>query len=240
MIPVSSDIYHYSLDVVKNPIRPLLRFYDKDNNILNDLSLNSWTWNQYYEGYWGQLYEDKHYDLVLNIPSNVSKVQLGFVAITEGTEITNIMFSKNSSNYEPYGEKICTNKIDDTNEKLDNLNDTLNDDDVSGAESEASSFFENFTSDTFGLTSVITSPLNLIQSLTTKSCTPLSLPIPFVGGNFTLPCMSEIYSRHFGSFLQIYQIITFGIVSYYVCIRIFNLVKDFKNPEHDEIEVMDL
>lgn len=52
--------------------------------------------------------------------------------------------------------------------------------------------------------------------------------------------MGTIYSNHFGSFLSIYQMITFGIVAYWVCVRIFNLVKDFKNPDHDEIEVLDL
>ena len=185
-------------------------------------------------------------DFTFNTGNNDSIAIIFFAGIT-GNDTGEVRFSNVILNegttakpYEPYGKKICKNKIDETNESINNLNDTLNDDDVDGATNEAGSFFENFTTDTFGLTSVITSPLNLIQSLSSKSCTPLSLPIPFVGGNFKLPCMSQIYSRYFGSFLDIYQIITFGIVSYYVCIRIFNLVKDFKNPEHDEIEVMDL
>ena len=40
--------------------------------------------------------------------------------------------------------------------------------------------------------------------------------------------------------MDIYDVITLGIVSYWILVRIFNLVKDFKNPDHDEIEVMDL
>lgn len=142
--------------------------------------------------------------------------------------------------YEQYGKKICKNRIDSTNDKLDDLNDNLTDSDTTGATDSASDFFSGFTSNTFGLTSIITSPLNLIKSLTSKSCTPLNLTIPFVNKPLQLPCMSSIYSEHFSSFLTIYQTITFGITSYWICIRIFALVKDFKNPDRDEIEVMDL
>ena len=66
------------------------------------------------------------------------------------------------------------------------------------------------------------------------------MPLPYVNKTLDLPCMSSIYSQYFGSFFTLYQTITFGIIAYWVCVRIFNLVKDFKNPDHDEIEVLDL
>lgn len=100
--------------------------------------------------------------------------------------------------------------------------------------------FSDFSSNTFGLTSIITAPLSLIRSLSSTSCTPLNLPLPFVGGTLTLPCMYSFYSSTFGSLFTLYQTITFGVVAYWVIVRIFNLVKDFKNPDHDEIEVIDL
>lgn len=139
--------------------------------------------------------------------------------------------------YEPYGE-ICENKIDATNDKLDDLNSSINNSNVSSNEYE--NFFSGFQTDTFGLTSIITAPLEFIGSITSSSCIPLGIPLPYVDENLTLPCFSEIYTRYFGDFFKLYQTITFGIVSYWVCVRIFNLVKDFKNPDHDEIEVMDL
>lgn len=120
------------------------------------------------------------------------------------------------------------------------MKDTITNSDSSDATGDAGSFFEGFNTDTFGLTSIITAPLNLIQNITSKTCTPLNLQVPFVDKTMQLPCMSTIYQRHFGSFLTVYQTITFGIISYWVCIRVFALVKDFKNPDHDEIEVMDL
>lgn len=125
-------------------------------------------------------------------------------------------------------------------EEQKKTNDILKDDDTKGAQDSAGGFFNDFTTDTHGLTSIITAPLSLISSITSSSCSPLVIPLPFVDKDLTLPCMSSIYSQHFGSFLSIYQMITFGIIAYWVCVRIFNLVKDFKNPDHDEIEVLDL
>ena len=119
-------------------------------------------------------------------------------------------------------------------------NDILKDDTIQGAQDSAGGFFNDFTTDTHGLTAIITAPLSLISKITSASCSALVLPLPFVDKDLTLPCMGAIYSQYFGSFLSIYQLITFGIVAYWVCVRIFNLVKDFKNPDHDEIEVLDL
>lgn len=180
-----------------------------------------------------------------------------FYGVPDGNTIIDkiqIQPGTSATTWEPYGEQICKSKVDETNDaikesnkKLDETNkklqesqDFMNDDDTSGSSSEAQEFFEGFTTDTYGLTSIITAPLELIGNIAGSTCSPLPLQIPFVGGAFNLPCMSTIYKKHFGSFLSVYQTITFGIVAYWVCIRIFALVKDFKNPEHDEIEVMDL
>lgn len=125
-------------------------------------------------------------------------------------------------------------------EEQKKTNDILKDDNTQQAEDSAGGFFNDFTTDTHGLTAIITAPLSLISSITSSSCSPLVLPLPYIDKDLTLPCMGDIYSTYFGSFLSIYQVITFGVVAYWVCVRIFNLVKDFKNPDHDEIEVLDL
>lgn len=148
--------------------------------------------------------------------------------------------NKNASNNIANSQQEQTDAIKEQTDATKEQTDTIKDDDTSGSEETASTFFEDFSTDTHGLTSVITAPLNLITSITSSTCRPLSLQIPFVNKTLDLPCMSTIYSRFFGSFLSIYQTITFGFIAYWVCIKIFNLVKDFKNPEHDEIEVMDL
>lgn len=131
-------------------------------------------------------------------------------------------------------------ELQDVNSSIKKTQETIENTDTQGAQDSAGGFFNDFTTDTHGLTAIITAPLTLISSITSKSCSPLVLPLPFVDKDLTLPCMGAIYSQYFGSFLSIYQVITFGIIAYWVCVRIFNLVKDFKNPDHDEIEVLDL
>lgn len=127
-----------------------------------------------------------------------------------------------------------------TNQKLDELNNNLNNSNSSGAQDDAGNFFSGFQTNTHGLTGIITAPLNLIQSITNQSCSSLGIPLPFVNETLNLPCMSEIYQSNFGPFLLLYQTITTGFIGYWVIVRIFALVKDFKNPDHDEVEVLDL
>lgn len=145
----------------------------------------------------------------------------------------------NSSTIINQNDKIIEQN-EKTNEELKKTNDTLKDDNTQQAQDSAGGFFNDFTTDTHGLTAIITAPLSLISKITSASCSPLVIPLPYVDKDLTLPCMGAIYSQYFGSFLSIYQVITFGIIAYWVCVRIFNLVKDFKNPDHDEIEVLDL
>ena len=213
-----------------------INVYDSSNNKLRDYGNIRDSYSQTVTIQEG----DSYLILVFNAGNNTNISNYDF---------TGVQFEKGSKSttYEPYGQEICKSKLDnlndtqkETNDKLDDLNDNITNSDTSGASGEASDFFSNFNTDTFGLTSVITAPLELIKSVTSKSCTPLQLTLPFVNKELNLPCLSTIYENHFGSFLTIYRTITFGFVSYWVCIKIFNLVKDFKNPEHDEIEVLDL
>lgn len=133
--------------------------------------------------------------------------------------------------------KQATNEV---KQEIQSTNNTLNNDNVDESLNEADGFFNGFTTNTHGLTGIITAPLNAIQSLTSKTCSPLVLPIPFVDKTLTLPCMRQIYADNFGGFMNLYDVIIIGIVSYWVLVRIFTLVKDFKNPDHDEVEVVDL
>ena len=189
---------------------------------------NPYIYNCFYDSNKSLISCKNNYDYPVGnytFPSNARFVRLSYVGIMHSPILS---------------VKSCQNGNQVINDSINGVNDTLNNSDSSGATDDAGSFFSGFSTNTFGLTSIITSPLNLINSLTSKTCSPLTLQIPFINQTMQLPCMSTIYQQHFGSFLTIYQTITFGVVSYWVCIRIFALVKDFKNPEHDEIEVMDL
>ncbi len=127
-----------------------------------------------------------------------------------------------------------------TNKELGDLNDNLTSSDTSGANDKASSFFDDFDNKDYGLSDIITLPLDMIKSITSTSCRPLSIPIPFVDTDLTLPCMSTVYQTYFGDILNIYQTITTGLIAYYICINILALVRSFKDPEKDNVEVMEL
>lgn len=115
------------------------------------------------------------------------------------------------------------------------------DNNTTQAEDDATNFFEDFTvPDVGGLSAIITAPLSTIQSLLNSTCTNLILPLPFVNENLTLPCLTTIYTEHFGAFFTLYQTIILAIVAYR-CIRsIFFDIHGFTDPSDDRIEVMDL
>ena len=148
-------------------------------------------------------------------------------------------FSTLSSSNFSFTGKSCTNRLDEQTQATQDINNTINNDNVDGANSKATSFFDNFQSNSHGLTGIITAPLRLVNSLASSSCSPLVLPLPFVNQNATLPCMSSVYSR-FPTFLNLYQLITTGIIAYWVLIKIFGHVKGMQNPNDDKIEVFDL
>lgn len=130
--------------------------------------------------------------------------------------------------------------VDEVKQEVSDLNDNITSTDTSGSEEVAGGFFDDFDNEDYGLSDIITMPLQVINNITSATCSPLELPLPFVDTDVTLPCMYDIYDDYFGGFLTIYQTITFGIVAYWVCINIFRMVKNFKNPDNDEVEVLDL
>jgi len=141
-----------------------------------------------------------------------------------------------SGSYIPYGEEKCTSKLDETTNAINELDDTIKDDNVD----DKGSFFTDFQDNDHGLTSIITLPLSTIQSLTNTSCVALSVPIPFTNESVSLPCMSEVYQTYVPSIYNIWQIVSFGIISYFICLDIYKMVKGFKDPNEDKVEVLDL
>lgn len=137
-------------------------------------------------------------------------------------------------------ESVVTQQTEIINNSITDVNDSINDDNVSGANEKAKELFTNFTTNNHGLTGVITAPLDLIRNLASNTCNQLVLPLPFVNENLTLPCLSSIYQQYFPSFLTIYQVVVSALVGYKICISIFFMVKGFKDPGEDKIEVLDL
>lgn len=152
----------------------------------------------------------------------------------------NITYSSSISGAINNQTEEITKGQQETNQQLGDLNNNITNSDTTEANVSANDFFSGFESDDFGLSSIIIAPLNLIKSITSSTCTPIGFKAPFVNQQVTLPCMGSIYKEHFGTFLTIYQTITFGMVAYWVSVKIFFMVKGFKDPDSDRIEVLDL
>ena len=116
--------------------------------------------------------------------------------------------------------------------------------DLSQGSPLVSDLFTNFTTKDYGLSSIITAPIPLLQTLNNASCSTIELPLGMFGGQhdnrLILPCMAPIYSSMFGQFFTLYQSITTGFIAYYVGLAYFNKIKQLKDPDNDDIEVVDL
>lgn len=162
-----------------------------------------------------------------------------------------ITFEKPSDSFDVSGivnsaNQNSQNIINNNNSNTDriiqsqnDINNSLKDDNVDDANNQASSFFDNFQSSSHGLSGIVSAPLRLITSLSSSSCSSLVLPLPFVNQNAVLPCMSTIYNQ-FPTFYNLWQLITTGIIAYYILLRLFSKVHDLQNPNNDRIEVLNL
>lgn len=91
----------------------------------------------------------------------------------------------------------------------------------------------------YGVSDIIKLPLRFISSLSKSTCNPLVLPV--LDKDLTIPCMRDIYKSAMGDTLwNIFQTIFTGVVSYYVVVQYMRYIKEFKSPDNDKIEVMEL
>mgnify|MGYP004632768371 CR=1 FL=1 len=126
----------------------------------------------------------------------------------------------------------------ETNNKIDKTNDILEDDDVSGANSEASSFFNDFTTtDHGGISSVVKAPLVAFNSMLSNQCTPLTTT--WKGQQISLPCGTDFWSQ-LGELKTFINLTYGGILCYMIAVKLFKLINRLKNPDDDKVEVMDL
>ena len=119
-------------------------------------------------------------------------------------EYFDVMLTKSSSllDYEPYGEQICTNKLDEQNEtskgifgKLKDLFNWLTNND----EADVSS-----AGDVAGwlppgpIDSIINLPLTMLTNISSslnKTCSPLEVNLPYVNKSVEIPCLNTIFNQ---------------------------------------------
>lgn len=169
-----------------------------------------------------------------------------------GEDLTNkeIMVLKGSvprvSSYVDFQQNVCSNKLEEETwwmqeikNSADETNQTIKDSNIDNG--LGSSFFSDFQDNDFGLSNIITLPITTIQSLTSQTCVPLQIPVPFTqNGRITLPCMQQVYESNVPQLYVLWQVVCYGLIGYWIGTDIFRLVKGFKNPDEDKVEVMDL
>lgn len=130
---------------------------------------------------------------------------------------------------------------DEVKEETKKTNDTLNNSDTSEAQSDADSFFNDFDEgDTGSLMNLVKLPLKFLNSLN-NSCKPISLDTGYIG-TIKLDCLSTtLYNQSgFANWFNIISLVLNGVIMYGCIRKIISVVQRLKNPDDDEIEVMDL
>lgn len=126
-------------------------------------------------------------------------------------------------------------KLDDTNKNIKDTNDTLTDDSTD----DKSSFFNNFQTSDYGLTSFVTAPVNFIKSLTTN-CEPISLSV--LSKNITLPCGNAVFwgRDDVADFRTFWNFLFVGSILFLLGLRMYKTLESALNPRDfsDGFDVM--
>ena len=100
-----------------------------------------------------------------------------------------------ATEYEEPNTEICTNKLDEQNDKLSGIQGALTDSsapNTSGLENSAGWLPAG------PLDSILNLPLTMLNSLTnslSKTCSPLNLTLPYVNKQLQIPCLSSIFAK---------------------------------------------
>ena len=155
------------------------------------------------------------------------------IALSNATGNQKVMLNKGSTalDYEPYGEQICTNKLDEQNEtskgifgKLKDLFNWLtnkDDADVSGAGNVAGWLPPG------PLDSLINLPLTMLTNINSslnKTCSPLEVNLPYVNKTIEIPCLNTIFNQITGlnSFWTWVGMIGSVLILYRYLINLYN------------------
>lgn len=132
--------------------------------------------------------------------------------------------------------------INSSNQKIDEVNGSINNSDVSGANSDLNNFTENeLFKDSTGILAIIQAPINMLNSITSATCSPLTLPIPYMNFDIKIPCLSTVFSKHFSSeLLTLLKLAINGFIMYKVLCSLVMDIHSYKDPDSDKLEVLDL
>lgn len=144
-----------------------------------------------------------------------------------GNANTNAIINNNNDN---------TQQIIDSNEDIldqqQQTYDFLTDNNINTGGGAGRYFGDNEFQKTYGLSDFILIPINFIQSITSKTCSAINIPIPFTNNQtITLPCMYSILDDRFHNFIVVYQTIISGIIVFRCIIGTYHDVQKAVDPD---------
>lgn len=130
---------------------------------------------------------------------------------------------------------------DDTKQNTEDIKNSITNSNTDDANSSSDAFFDDFDSgDTGSLMNLVKLPIKFLDKLNSV-CTPVQIDTGYLG-TFSIQCLSS-YLYNVSGFSQIFNIVSLLINGFimYGCIKsIITCVQRLKNPDDDEIEVIDL
>lgn len=205
-----------------------------NNNKAINLLIYGYSWENTFIN-WGRTVQFSNFENGNDYTQVLSNVDANLNSISSA--VWSIKF--NSDSIKQYIESMIINNTQ-INNNVSDIKDSINDSSIDS--SSATDFKSNSAfQDSNGLDAIIKAPLNFIQSLTSSTCSAISLTIPYIDAQVSLPCMSTIYNKALGQQLvNLIALVINGVVLYRYCLKILQIVKDAKNPNKDGLEVLDL
>lgn len=155
------------------------------------------------------------------------------------TTFNKLMLNEGSSAkpYEPYGEEICSNRIDETNNQLGDLNNNITNDNIDNNNvSNAFSEFENFVDENATISSLLTLPVTLFSAILNgmqNSCVPFNLGSLY-GEDLILPCIN--ISSYLGNTLwTMIDIIISGFAIYFISQKFIKVFNNFSSMKEGDV-----
>lgn len=168
------------------------------------------------------------------------------IQLREATTNLQVMMSTESNQlYCKYGttSQDCTdtNRLDNISNSINDLQNTITNQDNSQANSEFDSIL-NINIDDFGMSSFGNLSISYLQQLHNKVCSSWTLQVPYVRKNnsITIPCFSQYYQQHFAALLTIIHMIYRGLISYWCIIQVYRTIHKVLDVDSDEIYLFSL
>lgn len=211
----------------KNIIKINDNSYDVDYDLSCVFTVNQNVSNHwFYMGFRGKSYD---YDSFIGVipPGSASYTQLLWYEHSAQVDYDGIIVDQNQT---------IIDQNNQTNENLENINESLTDESPPDSDglNGAAGWLPAGPVD-----SLINLPLSFFNSISRdlgSSCKPVSLPLPYVNKNLTLPCMSTFYEGiKINSFMDWVGLIASGFILFSYLLKLYKWVDDtltFRENNH--------